>query len=142
MSLLPEPIYIPAVKELNDEVKTSSTATFGRLLSILFEDIEHQLPALESSFEQLRTQLNVVTKEDGKESDERLPEVSQIESVIQRNLQESFPAQVCVWRSLRLVCAACWRKRRSPSTTASAVRSRLRAMACAGQWRSPSCGLM
>ncbi|GAA5707998.1 MULTISPECIES: hypothetical protein [Streptomyces] len=28
-SLLPEPIYIPAVKELNDEVKTSSTATFG-----------------------------------------------------------------------------------------------------------------
>jgi putative ATP-dependent endonuclease of the OLD family len=90
-SLLPEPIYIPAVKDLNDEVKTTSTATFGRLLSILFEDIEHQLPALESSFERLRTQLNVVTKEDGKESDERLPEVRQIESLIQRNLQESFP---------------------------------------------------
>ncbi|MCX4920223.1 AAA family ATPase [Streptomyces sp. NBC_00687] len=94
-ALLPEPIYIPAVKELNEEVKTTSTATFGRLLSILFEDIEHQLPALESSFDHLRTQLNVVTKEDGKESDERLPEVRQIESVIQRNLQESFPrAQV------------------------------------------------
>ncbi|MEU7052583.1 AAA family ATPase [Streptomyces eurythermus] len=90
-ALLPEPIYIPAVKELNEEVKTTSTATFGRLLSILFEDIEHQLPALESSFDQLRTQLNVVTKKDGKESDERLPEVRQIESLIQRNLQESFP---------------------------------------------------
>lgn len=47
--LLPEPIYIPAVKELNDDLKTGSTATFGRLLSILFEDIEHQLPQLEGT---------------------------------------------------------------------------------------------
>ncbi|MFB7555710.1 ATP-dependent nuclease [Streptomyces brevispora] len=89
--LLPEPIYIPAVKELNDDLKTSSTATFGRLLSILFEDIEHQLPQLESSFELLRNQLNVVSKEDGGELDDRLPEVRQIESLIQSNLQESFP---------------------------------------------------
>lgn len=90
-ALLPEPIYIPAVKELNDDVKTGSTATFGRLLSILFEDIEHQLPELESSFEQLRKQLNVVKEADGGERDERLREVRQIESMIQRNLQESFP---------------------------------------------------
>ncbi len=90
-SLLPEPIYIPAVKELNDELKTTGTATFGRLLSILFEDIEHQLPQLESSFERLRAQLNVVAHEDGTESDQRLPEVREIESLIQRNLQESFP---------------------------------------------------
>ncbi|MET9018320.1 AAA family ATPase [Streptomyces olivaceoviridis] len=90
-ALLPEPIYIPAVKELNDDVKTGSTATFGRLLSILFEDIEHQLPELESSFEQLRKQLNVVKEADGGEKDERLREVRQIESMIQRNLQESFP---------------------------------------------------
>ncbi|MEU2207585.1 AAA family ATPase [Streptomyces hygroscopicus] len=89
--LLPEPIYIPAVKELNDDLKTSSTATFGRLLSILFEDIEHQLPQLEASFELLRSQLNVVSEEDGSESDGRLPEVRQIESLIQHNLQESFP---------------------------------------------------
>ncbi|MFJ3673341.1 ATP-dependent nuclease [Streptomyces sp. NPDC090106] len=89
--LLPEPIYIPAVKELNDDLKTSSTATFGRLLSILFEDIEHQLPELEASFDKLRSQLNVVAKEDGSESDGRLQEVREIESLIQRNLQESFP---------------------------------------------------
>lgn len=89
--LLPEPIYIPAVKELNDDLKTTSTATFGRLLSILFEDIEHQLPQLETSFELLRSQLNVVSQEDGSESDGRLAEVREIESLIQRNLQESFP---------------------------------------------------
>jgi hypothetical protein len=93
--LLPEPIYIPAVKELNEDLKTSSVATFGRLLSILFEDIEHQLPKLEESFELLRDQLNVVPKEDGSESDGRLPEVRKIEKLIQYNLQQSFPrAQV------------------------------------------------
>ncbi|MEV4438565.1 AAA family ATPase [Streptomyces sp. NPDC049577] len=89
--LLPESIYIPAVKELNEELKTTSTATFGRLLSLLFGQIEHQLPELESSFEALRGQLNVTTNEDGEESDQRLAEVRQIESLIQRNLQESFP---------------------------------------------------
>ncbi|MFC5034645.1 ATP-dependent nuclease [Streptomyces sp. DSM 41987] len=89
--LLPEPIYIPAVKELNDDPKTSSTATFGRLLSILFEDIAHQLPQLEASFDLLRGQLNVVSQADGSESDDRLREVREIESLIQRNLQESFP---------------------------------------------------
>lgn len=42
--LLPESIYIPAVKELNEELKTTSTATFGRLLSLLFGQIVcHQL---------------------------------------------------------------------------------------------------
>ncbi|MFE3883639.1 AAA family ATPase [Streptomyces lydicus] len=89
--LLPESIYIPAVKELNEELKTTSSATFGRPLSLLFGQIEHQLPELESSFEALRGQLNVVTTGDGKESDQRLSEVRQIESLIQRNLQESFP---------------------------------------------------
>lgn len=89
--LLPEPIYIPAVKELNDDIRTSSTATFGRLLSILFQDIEHQLPQLEASFDLLRSQLNVVSQEDGSELDGRLPEVREIESLIQHNLQESFP---------------------------------------------------
>ncbi|MEV7541762.1 AAA family ATPase [Streptomyces sp. NPDC089915] len=89
--LLPECVYIPAVKELNEEVKTTSTATFGRLLSLLFGQIEHQLPELESSFEALRGQLNVITADDGEESDQRLSEVREIESLIQRNLQESFP---------------------------------------------------
>ncbi|WP_394436103.1 ATP-dependent nuclease [Streptomyces sp. SGAir0957] len=90
-ALLPEPIYIPAVKELNDDLKTTKTATFGQLLSILFEDIEHRLPQLESTFNQLHAQLNVVPGDDGAPKDERLSEVKKIESLIQKNLQESFP---------------------------------------------------
>ncbi|MFF0385628.1 ATP-dependent endonuclease [Streptomyces sp. NPDC004286] len=60
-------------------------------MSILFEDIEHQLPQLEASFDRLRSQLNVVSEQDGSEKDGRLAEVREIESLIQRNLQESFP---------------------------------------------------
>lgn len=137
--LLPEPIYIPAVKELNDDLKTTSSATFGRLLSLLFEDIEHQLPELEASFDQLRNQLNVVAEEDGSESDRRLPEVRQIETLIQQNLQESFPRASVRLEIPHPGCAACWRRPRSPSTMASVARSRPRETGCAGRWRSRSC---
>ncbi|MFF2953950.1 ATP-dependent endonuclease [Kitasatospora sp. NPDC057965] len=89
--LLPEPIYIPAVKELNDDVKTTDSSTFGRLLTLLFGQIEHQLPSLAASFGSLRKQLNVVTLEDGGVEDNRLDEVREIEGLIQRNLQDSFP---------------------------------------------------
>ncbi len=34
-ALLPEVIYIPAVKELSDDLKTSESASFGKLLGIL-----------------------------------------------------------------------------------------------------------
>ncbi|MFJ8745846.1 ATP-dependent nuclease [Embleya sp. NPDC127516] len=89
-SLLPEVIYIPAVKELNDDLKPGTTSTFGKLVTLLFGRIEHKLPSLESSFESLRKQLNVVEME-GREVDDRLQEVRDIEEVIGRNLQEAFP---------------------------------------------------
>ncbi len=89
--LLPEPIYIPAVKELNDDIKTSDSSTFGKLLTLLFGQIEHQLPSLAASFGSLREQLNVVKLEDGRVKDNRLQEVQEIEGLIQRNLQDSFP---------------------------------------------------
>jgi hypothetical protein len=38
-NLLPEPIYIPAVKNLSDDLKTTQSTSFGRLLGLLLEDI-------------------------------------------------------------------------------------------------------
>jgi len=32
--LLPEPILIPAVKDITDDVKTTESATFGKLLGV------------------------------------------------------------------------------------------------------------
>lgn len=34
-ALLPEPIYVPAVKNLSDDLKTSQSTSFGRLLGLL-----------------------------------------------------------------------------------------------------------
>lgn len=42
-SLLPEPVYIPAVKDLSDDLKTKESASFGKLLNILLDVIEEDL---------------------------------------------------------------------------------------------------
>ncbi|MGQ5592816.1 ATP-dependent nuclease [Streptomyces sp. ESR1.13] len=90
-ALLPDVIYIPAVKELNDELKTTDSSTFGKLLGLLFGQIEHQMPNLQKSFDDLHRHLNVVTDDQGHEVDQRLQEVRDIERLIERNLQEAFP---------------------------------------------------
>ncbi|NEA64274.1 AAA family ATPase [Streptomyces sp. SID12488] len=90
-ALLPDVIYIPAVKELNDEVKTTDSSTFGKLLGLLFGQIEHQMPNLQKSFDDLHRHLNVVIDDQGNEDDQRLKEVRDIEKLIERNLQEAFP---------------------------------------------------
>ncbi|MFE3859109.1 ATP-dependent endonuclease [Streptomyces goshikiensis] len=88
---LPDVIYIPAVKELNDELKTSESATFGKLLSILFGQIEPQLGEVAQLFADLHTALNVTVDDEGALKDNRMPEVRAVETAIERNLKQSFP---------------------------------------------------
>jgi hypothetical protein len=90
-ALLPEVIYIPAVKELSDDLKTSESASFGKLLGILFEQIKPQLSDVDALFGQLRSYLNAEILPDGGVVDERLDEVRQIEGLVQGNLQAAFP---------------------------------------------------
>ncbi|WP_328922249.1 ATP-dependent nuclease [Streptomyces griseoaurantiacus] len=90
-ALLPEVIYIPAVKELSDDLKTSESSSFGKLLGILFEQIKPQLSDIDTLFGQLRSYLNAEVMPDGSLSDKRLDEVRQIESLVQGNLQAAFP---------------------------------------------------
>ena len=49
LPLLPEIIYIPAVKDVSDEIKTAESATFGKLLGILLAEIAEWTFALLSS---------------------------------------------------------------------------------------------
>ena len=35
--MFPEPIYIPAVKDFSDEIKTKESTSFGKLIKILFK---------------------------------------------------------------------------------------------------------
>lgn len=89
-SLLPEPIYIPAVKDLSDDTKTKETATFGKVLGILLDQITDKLEDADQLFERLNKQLNLIANNDGTVTDHRLEEVRDIESTVERFIQESF----------------------------------------------------
>lgn len=89
-AILPEPIYIPAVKDLIDDLKTKEGASFGKLLNILLDVIQEDLAEAAETFENLRKKLNRIQKPDGTVSDERMDRVKRIESTIQNNLKETF----------------------------------------------------
>lgn len=88
--MLPEYIYIPAVKDLSDEIKTSESASFGKILSILLSAVEIQIPNTQKMFEELNIKLNRIQKIDGTYEDERLEEVKLIEATVQKYVCESF----------------------------------------------------
>lgn len=89
-NLLPEPIYIPAVKDLRDDLKTSQSTPFGRLLGLLLEDMEPDLGQINQTFAELERLLNRVPTEDG-EVDERHDRVRDLEGRVEGYLQEHFP---------------------------------------------------
>ncbi|MFB3920515.1 MAG: ATP-dependent endonuclease [Terriglobia bacterium] len=88
--LLPEPIYIPAVKDLSDDVKTKESTSFGKLLGILLNEITPQLQQTEETFKVLNKWLNRVEHPDGTLSDDRLDAVKQIESAVETYVKENF----------------------------------------------------
>lgn len=53
-ALLPETIYIPAVKNLSDDLKTTQSTSFGRLLGLLLEDMSPDLEEINASLGQLK----------------------------------------------------------------------------------------
>jgi len=80
------------VKDITDDVKTTESATFGKLLGVLLsliEDAEEFKDILES-FETLKGYLNKV-ETDGKVVDDRLDEVKNIELILEEHIQENFP---------------------------------------------------
>jgi len=88
--MLPEPIYIPAVKDFADDIKTTESTPFGKILSILLRAVEPKLPDARELFEELNAKLNRVEQPDGTVVDERLDEVKLIESTVERFVRESF----------------------------------------------------
>lgn len=87
--MLPDPIYIPAVKDLSDDTKTTESTPFGRILSILLKIVEAKLPDTKQLFSDLNEKLNRQVIKD-KIVDKRLDEIKDIEKTVQRYLQESF----------------------------------------------------
>ena len=89
-ALLPEPIYIPAVKNLSDDLKTSQSTSFGRLLGLLLEDMTPDLQAVNDSLRKLDTLLNRIV-EDGVEVDKRHDKVKGLEALVESLLSQNFP---------------------------------------------------
>lgn len=89
-AMLPDPIYIPAVKDLRDDIKTTESTPFGKVLGILLKAIEPDLTQERTLFQQLNVKLNRVVQGDGTESDDRLQPIRTIEETVQRFVQESF----------------------------------------------------
>lgn len=91
--MLPEIIYIPAVKDLADDIKTTETSSFGRILSIVLEDILPLLKEQEDLFTKLSQQLSR-TRTHSTEGvavvDQRLEKIRLIESTIESYVRESF----------------------------------------------------
>lgn len=88
--MLPDTIYIPAVKDLADDIKTTESTSFGKILAILLSAVEAKLPEAQVLFEKLNSKLNRIQQSDGTIVDERLDEVKLIESTVERYVRESF----------------------------------------------------
>jgi len=88
--MLPVPIYIPAVKDLADDIKTTESTPFGKILAILLQAIEPKLPDAQQLFKSLNAKLNRVEQPDGTIVDDRLDEVKLIESTVEKYVKESF----------------------------------------------------
>jgi len=89
-ALLPEPIYIPAVKNLSDDLKTSQSTSFGRLLGLLLEDMTPDLQAVNESLKKLDALLNRIV-EDGVQVDKRHDKVKGLEALVESLLSQNFP---------------------------------------------------
>jgi putative ATP-dependent endonuclease of the OLD family len=91
-SFLPEPIYIAAVKDLKDEVKTKESTSFGKLLGILLKSLEgsEDLKGILGSFDQLHGLLNRINTDTGIE-DRRIELLKSMETLISTYLKENFP---------------------------------------------------
>jgi putative ATP-dependent endonuclease of OLD family len=87
--LLPEPIYIPAVKNLNDDLKTTQSTSFGRLLVLLLEDMTEDLEAIKKSLQDFNALFNRVKDEDGV-IDNRNEKVRLLEGDVEEFLGENF----------------------------------------------------
>ena len=86
----PEPIYVPAVKDLSDEVKTSQSASFGKLVGLLLKAIEPELSDLQGWFDDLDQRLNRISGPNDTLVDERISEVRLIEDAVEQHLRETF----------------------------------------------------
>ncbi|MDD5026449.1 MAG: AAA family ATPase [Candidatus Peribacteraceae bacterium] len=91
-AVFPEIIYVPAVKDISDELKTKEATSFGKILKFLLETVSKspKISAIAESFTELNKHLNCIVNERGEKVDERLEEIMEIEKALAENLAAQF----------------------------------------------------
>jgi len=86
-SLLPNPIFIPAVKDISEDLKTTDKAAFGSLLGIVLIGIknEKEMQSFKEALDELNQKLNII---EGR--DKRFPQIINLEKTIEKNIKENF----------------------------------------------------
>ncbi|MDZ7336122.1 MAG: AAA family ATPase [candidate division KSB1 bacterium] len=88
--LLPEPIFIEAFKDPNEEAQAKSSATLGKLLKQIVEQVSAQLESeVKNTLDKAARRFNVIETE-GKIVDERPEELRRIEQRIRQHMQAVF----------------------------------------------------
>jgi putative ATP-dependent endonuclease of the OLD family len=99
--MLPEIIYIPAVKDLADDIKTTETSSFGKILGIVLEDILPLLKEQEDLFTKLSQQLSRTRRHSAEGAvvvvDQRLEKIQLIENTIESYVRESLATSNSNW---------------------------------------------
>jgi putative ATP-dependent endonuclease of OLD family len=90
-AMLPEVIYIEAVKDATAETKTTDKATFGKLLKLLLGEVSDHFTDITKQFGEVQRKLSRVIGDNGEFEDDRLEPVRMIEATIEKFVQDSFP---------------------------------------------------
>lgn len=92
-NLLPEPIFITAVKDFKDDVKHKESTSFGRLMGILLGLIEsdHSFQNAWTALDALYNSLNKISGTDGTNKDNRLEQIKNVEDKVTQILNGNFP---------------------------------------------------
>lgn len=90
-SLLPRFYFVPAIRDANDESKTSQQTIFGKLISDLTNRIVSKNPKFEEVKEQLAGLQKYLNKADDGNDDDRLQEIKELEKNLTDTISENIP---------------------------------------------------
>ncbi len=90
-SLLPRFYFVPAIRDANDESKTTQQTIFGKLIS----DLTNRIVSKNPKFEEVKTQLEGLKKflnrKDDGSDEERLQEIRELEKNLSDTISENIP---------------------------------------------------
>ncbi len=90
-SLLPRFYFVPAIRDANDESKTTQQTIFGKLISDLTNRIVSKNPKFEEVKQQLDGLKKYLNKAENGDDEDRLSEIKELEKNLSDTISENIP---------------------------------------------------